>query len=111
MAYPSSHNARTPADVLVDITVELFGTARMACDRHDVALRLPASSTLADVARVLSEACPELVGKAIAEDISGLMKSYTLNLNGTAFVSGLAGQRLDLREGDTLLLFSSQAGG
>ncbi|MDA0769870.1 MAG: hypothetical protein BZY79_05090 [SAR202 cluster bacterium Casp-Chloro-G4] len=115
MASPSSFNARPPADTLadtlVDITVELFGTARIACDRHDVVLRVPSSSTLAEVTKILSEACPELVGKAIAEDTSGLMKSYTLNLNGTAFVSGLAEQRLELREGDTLLLFSSQAGG
>ena len=98
----------------VEITVELFGTARIACDRRDVALRLPASSTVADFARALAEACPELVGTAVANDLSGLTSSYTLNLNGTTFLSGVSGsaeQRLELRDGDALLLFSSQAGG
>ena len=105
-----SANAQTE-DAQVEVTVELFGTARIACEKHEVAVRLPSSSTVADAAQALAEACPELVGMAILEDISGLMKSYTLNLNGTAFLSGLADQRLDLRNGDTLLLFSSQAGG
>ncbi|MCH8826530.1 MAG: MoaD/ThiS family protein [Chloroflexi bacterium] len=113
---PGKPNSGKPAnaqteDAQVEVTVELFGTARIACEKHDVALRLPSSSTVADVAQALAEACPELVGMAILEDMSGLMKSYTLNLNGTAFLSGLADQRLRLRNGDTLLLFSSQAGG
>ena len=95
----------------VAIIVELFGTARIACGQHEVALELPASPTLADLANSLASACPELIGNAILDDMSGLMKSYTLNLNGTAFVSDAPGQHIELQDGDRLLLFSSQAGG
>ena len=98
-------------NAVVEVTVELFGTARIACDRHEVVLKLPASPTLAEVSRCLADACPELIGNAITEDKSGLMKSYTLNMNGLTFVSGSAEEQLTLEEGDTLLLFSSQAGG
>ena len=111
MANPSSSNPKAGAATLVEITVELFGTARIACNRRDVALKLPSSATLAEIVYVLGEACPQLIGKAIVEDLSGLVESFTLNLNGTTFVSGSAAQRLELSEGDTLLLFSSQAGG
>jgi molybdopterin converting factor small subunit len=60
------------------------------------------------LALVLARICPELVGVALRDDLSGLLASYTLNLNATEFVEG---DELTLRDGDTLLLFSSQAGG
>lgn len=95
----------------VVITVELFGTARIACGRREASLALPSSPTLAQMTKALAEACPELIGKAIAMNKSGLMKSYTFNLNGTAFLSDSTDQPLEIRDGDRLLLFSSQAGG
>ena len=95
-------------DTTARITIELFGTARMACGRRRVEARLPASASLADVAATLAEICPQLVGVALRPDLSGLLTSYTLNLNAIDFVEG---DKLTLEEGDTLLLFSSQAGG
>ncbi len=92
----------------VGIRVELFGMARMACGRRHVAVEVPGVAVLADVVAAVAHACPELVGHVILEDLSGLQESYTFNLNGTAF---LTGGRLQLKQGDTLLLFSSQAGG
>jgi hypothetical protein len=50
---------------------------------------------------------PELVGEVLNPE-GGLMTSYILNLNGTAFMSE-TGRRI--RPGDRILLFSSQAGG
>jgi molybdopterin converting factor small subunit len=99
------------AKTSVAITVELFGTARITCGQHEVALELPASTSLSALASSLANACPALIGNAIVNDMSGLMKSYTLNLNGTAFVSDAPGQHIELQDGDRLLLFSSQAGG
>ena len=95
-------------DAAVNITIELFGTARMACGLRQIEARLPASASLADVAATLAKTCPQLVGVALRHDLSGLLSSYTLNLNAIDFVEG---DELTLEEGDTLLLFSSQAGG
>ena len=94
----------------VGVSVELFGTARLACGRRRLDVRVRANATVADVARAAAAACPDLVGVAIREDSGGLLASYALNVNGTAFVGDGEGA-LDLREGDRLLLFSSQAGG
>lgn len=92
----------------VRVNVELFGTARLACGRRLVEVELPVNSSRAMLTAALADACPQLVGVALREDLGGLLESYTLNLNGKEFVE--SGQ-IVLSEGDTLLLFSSQAGG
>jgi molybdopterin converting factor small subunit len=96
------------APTLVNIRVELFGLARIACGRSQVEVAVPEYARPGDVAAALAGACPQLVGKAIREDLSGLQQSYTFNLNGTAFMSDAP---LRLKHGDAILLFSSQAGG
>ena len=98
------------AGELVGVTIELFGMARLACGRGRLDVQVSVGATAADVARAAAAACPELVGVALREDRGGLLASYALNVNGVAFV-GDDDSRLELREGDRLLLFSSQAGG
>ena len=93
---------------MVDISVELFGTARLACGQRRLDARVPANAHIADVVTAVAAACPALVGVALRDDLSGLLESYTLNLNAIAFI---ADDELTLRNGDLLLLFSSQAGG
>ena len=90
------------------IVVELFGTARIASGRKRVRIDAPQKATVGDLVAVLAYVCPSLVGIALREDLSGLLESYTLNLNGTEFVER---DELILQDGDTLLLFSSMAGG
>ena len=92
----------------IDIQVELFGSASIASGRRRLRVSLPARPTVRDVASALALECPELVDEVVSEDGSGLRSSYTLNVNGTRFVDS---GPLDLAEGDSLLLFSSQAGG
>ena len=92
----------------VRVSVELFGTARLACGRRLVEVELPANSRSAMLTVALADACPQLVGVALREDLDGLLESYTLNLNGVEFVG--SGEMV-LDDGDLLLLFSSQAGG
>ena len=92
----------------IGIHVELFGLARIETGRRQVDVRVPQRAHPAEVASALADACPELIGKVILDDRSGLQESYTFNLNGTSFLSD---HQLDLSPGDTLLLFSSQAGG
>ena len=95
-------------DVPVTIRVELFGRAQLVCGRRDVVLDVVRDAGLVDVVSALAQACPALVGVAIQEDRASLYDSYTLNLNGLRFVTH---ECLHVQAGDTLLLFSSQAGG
>lgn len=90
------------------VNVEMFGTARLACRRRLVEVELPANCSGVALTAALADACPQLVGVALREDLEGLLESYTLNLNGTEFVEG---SEVALADGDFLLLFSSQAGG
>jgi hypothetical protein len=92
----------------VTIQVELYGLAQIACGRRQMAIAVPHEAAVTDIMTALAEACPALRGCVIRADLSGLYESYVLNLNGLAFV---ARERLQLQPGDTLLLFSSQAGG
>lgn len=98
----------TTGPTLVRVNVELFGTARMASGQRLVKIDVPDKATPKDVVTSLAKAVPELIGKVILDDVTGLQKSFMFNLNGTEFISD---ERLNLKSGDTLLLFSSQAGG
>ncbi len=90
------------------IVVELFGMARLSSGRRDLEIDAPLDGGMEGIIEALADACPALVGIAIREDRTGLLDSYTFNVNGKTFVSGSTSR---LREGDRLLLFSSLAGG
>lgn len=92
----------------VGVSIELFGTARIACGSRELQILAPKDTSICEIVEILARACPSLVGIALREDLAGLLESYTLNLNATEFVEG---DELTLRNGDTLLLFSSLAGG
>ena len=92
----------------IEVTVELFGQARVATGQRRVTAAVPVRAGMSDLAAALLESCPRLGGLAVHEDGSGLIESYTLNVNGTAFVGE---DGVSLKPGDSVLLFSSQAGG
>ena len=92
----------------VGIRVELFGSARLITGKQHIHISVPCKTTISHIVSVLSKMCPELIGDIIREDKKHLQPSYTFNLNGTSFLDK---DDLELREGDTLLTFSSQAGG
>jgi hypothetical protein len=92
----------------VRVRVELFGMAQLGSGRALLDLDLPCDTTLTEVAQALMVACPALRGLAVRADGTGLLESYLLNLNGRVFVTEAG---VHLQPGDTLLLFSSQAGG
>ena len=92
----------------IEVTIELFGQARVATGRRRVTTSLPLHARVSDLATALLETCPTLGGLAVHEDGSGLMESYTLNVNGTVFIGE---EGVSLKSGDSVLLFSSQAGG
>ena len=82
--------------------------ARISSGLSEVEIMAPPGGGLQGIVEALADACPDLVGVAITDDRTGLLDSYTFNLNGTNFVSSDAPK---LRDGDRLLLFSSLAGG
>ena len=88
--------------------MRLFGAAQIATGRKVVTMRMPSPATEAALARRLAKALPELVGPVVRADLDGLQASYTFNLNGLRFVRD---NEVEIRDSDTLLLFSSQAGG
>jgi hypothetical protein len=90
------------------VQIELFSMARLVCGRSSLELDLPCDATQAEVAYALVMACPALRGLAITTDRTGLLESETLNLNGRGVVTDTG---VHLQQGDTLLLFSSRAGG
>ena len=92
----------------VKVSVELFGNARVLSGRRAADIMVPATSHDCDIVTALADTCPELVGAVVRADLSGLQPSYVFNLNGESFV---AEGQIDLSPGDSLLLFSSQAGG
>ena len=101
-------SANYAAPPRITIRVELFGRARIVSGRREVEIAVPEKAYSGDVAKALAEIAPELVGQVISGDGSGLLQSYTLNINGMSFVTD---DQLNLKTGDSILLFSSQAGG
>lgn len=97
----------SPTD-LITVSVELFGSARLLCGSRVADVETPRATDTGQLAAALADRYPQLLGKVVREDRQGLLGSYTFNLNGVSFIG--AGP-LDLQPGDSVLLFSSQAGG
>ena len=90
------------------VSVELFGHARTVAGIRDVQIALSPRSGASDLAAALADALPSLLSVALEDDGSALLSSYTANLNGLTFMGE---ESLSLSPGDTIYLFSSQAGG
>ncbi len=99
-------NTQTQNTVIVN--VELFGHARTVAGVREVQLALPPQSGASDLAAALAIALPSLVSVAVEDDGASLLSSYTANLNGLAFMGESA---VPISSGDSIYLFSSQAGG
>lgn len=92
----------------VIVSVELFGYARTVAGVRKVRLALPSEATSSDLAAALAAVLPSLVSTALEDDGSALLSSYTANLNGLAFIEE---EPVSISPGDSIYLFSSQAGG
>lgn len=99
---------RNQTEKEVTVRVELFGHARTVAGVRDLKLALPPQSGASDLAASLADALPSLLSVALESDGSHLLPSYTANLNGLAFMSE---DPVPITPGDTIYLFSSQAGG
>jgi molybdopterin converting factor small subunit len=92
---------------IVSVKVRLFGTARSAAGVTELVIDVPANSSEHELALVIQKSVPKLVGPVIDLESGELKTSHTFNLNGVNFIDG----DVILRDGDEILLFSSQAGG
>ena len=99
---------KEPPSDLITIRMELFGSARLLCGSQIIDVETPRITNTVQLTTTLATNHPELVGKVIRTDRRGLLESYTFNLNGVSFVGP---GTLQLHSGDSILLFSSQAGG
>ena len=99
-------NTQTRNSVIV--RVELFGRARTVAGVREVQIALPPESGASDLAAALAAALLSLLSVALEDDGSRLLSSYTANLNGLSFMDD---NPIPISQGDTIFLFSSQAGG
>ena len=99
-------NAKT--ERVTTVSVELFGRARAVAGARRLDVALPPEAGLRDLAAALSSASPALKGVALDDDGAGFLSSYTANLNGMTFMTA---EPMPISPGDSILIFSSQAGG
>ena len=94
----------------IKVTVEFFGNSRLitGCESVDLAFTNPPGLNASDIVRQLGMLFPSLDGKVLELDQNRLLGSYVFNLNGKGFSDH---RKLDLQNGDSLLILPSQAGG
>lgn len=94
-------------DAEMDLRVEFYGIARQRAGVPHVALELPGpESTLAEALRQLADRLPDF-GRECLES-GRLRTTLAANLGGERFVSDPA---LVIRDGQSLLILSADAGG
>lgn len=91
----------------VNVTVELFGSARLAVGQPEARLEVPSKSNVGIISRILVGELPGLRG-IVVDDTGALLSSHTLSIGGTIFLDD---SLIELNDGDRMLLFSSQMGG
>lgn len=93
----------------INLTVELYGNSRIITGQKLVQLKFADSKVgVVEVIQELALLFPALDGKVLDTGHNGLLSSYVFNLNGVGFQDPA---KLKLRNGDSLLILPSQAGG
>ena len=98
MGSPSAH---------VNVTVEFFGSARLAVGQSEAKIEVPSKSNVEIISRILVGELPDLKG-IVVDETGTLLASHTLSIDGTIFLDD---SLVELSDGDRMLLFSSQMGG
>ncbi len=97
-----------PSAYPIACTVELFGVARLKARTGRVSLNLPSGADLGAVLAALADRLPALRGSVLSQDAQRLGPGFACNVNGQAFITDM---RAPLRDGDSVLIVSSDAGG
>lgn len=102
----------TMEEAAITCTVELFGVARLKAKTDRVSVTLPSGADLGVALAALAEAVPALLGSVLTQDGyndgCNLIPGFACNVNGETFVKDM---RTLLKDGDSILVLSSDAGG
>ncbi len=89
--------------------VELYGLARVLVGQKLIEVRLPAGASVQDLLAELGARRPDLVGRVLRDDCSGVTEGQSLAINGLSFVEEPAS--VTLKHGDRVLILANAAGG
>jgi len=92
----------------IKIKIEFFGRVRMILGFNSFEITVNKEITKEELISLLAKKYPKLIGEIIEENKSNLKKSYNIGING---MKNPSENELNLKNNDSILIFSSQAGG
>ena len=94
--------------IQINIKIEFFGRARMILGFNSFEITVNQEITKEELISLIATKYPELIGEIIEENKFNLKKSYNIGING---IKNPSENELNLKNNDSILIFSSQAGG
>ena len=92
----------------IKIKIEFFGRVRMILGFNSFEITVNKEITKEELISLIAKKYPKLIGEIIEENKSNLKKSYNIGING---IKNPSENELNLKNYDSILIFSSQAGG
>ena len=94
--------------IQINIKIEFFGRARMILGLNSFEITVNKKITKEELISLIAKKYPKLIGEIIEENKFNLKKSYNIGING---IKNPSENELNLKNNDSILIFSSQAGG
>ena len=94
--------------IQINIKIEFFGRARLILGINSFQITVNEKITQKELIFLVAKKYPKLIGEIIEENKSNLKKSYNIGING---IKNPSENELNLKNNDSILIFSSQAGG
>ena len=92
----------------INIKIEFYGRARMILGLNSFEIKVNEKITKEELISLIGKKYPKLIGEIIEENKSNLKKSYNIGING---IKNPSENELNPKSNDSILIFSSQAGG
>ena len=92
----------------INIKIEFYGSARQKLGLNSFEIKENEKITKKELISLIGKKYPKLIGEIIEENKSNLKKSYNIGING---IKNPSENELNLKNNDSILIFSSQAGG
>lgn len=94
--------------IQINIKIEFFGRARLILGINSFQITVNEKITQKELIFLVAKTYPKLIGEIIEENKLNLKKSYNMGING---IKNPSENELNLNNNDSILIFSSQAGG